>query len=274
MIVIEELDLAVAVVRGRNLSTALKLVDDSLSRYPDSAVLHSIRGAIHFQAASQTSHNSAAQVEHLKSSLDGDRRALQLAPNSVSFARYYAQALFELAQNDAAVEYDYNAVIEACECALLLDNPTDPVEDLLGIGGMAYVDPSPGGRIEEVKKNLVNLMEESKKNKKTTLLVDEIESLQLQRRKEEIIEPSPQNHALFWPPPDDWPRIEEKRNYYKNLNITARANIKQTPDAGCSYTYEPESDPSVINFVDFFKKYYQSSLFLSYWAPYFCFTGV
>jgi tetratricopeptide (TPR) repeat protein len=247
MIVIEELELAVAVVRGRNLSTALKLVDDSLSHYPDSAVLHSIRGAIHFQAASQTSHDSTAQVEHLKSSLDGDHRAFQLAPNSVSFARYYAQALFELAQNDVAVEYDYNAVIEACERALLLDNPTYPVEDLLGVGGMAYVDPSPVGRIEEVKKNLVNLMEESKKNKKS--------------------------HALFWPPPDD-PRIEEKRNYYKNLNIAARANIKRTPEAGYSYTYEPESDPSVIKFEDLFKKYYQSSLFLSYWTPYFCFTGV
>jgi hypothetical protein len=88
------------------------------------------------------------------------------------------------------VEYDYNAVIEACERALLLDNPTDTVEDLLGVGGMAYVDPSPVERIEEVKKNLVNLMEKSKKNKKSTLLVDEIESLQLQRRKKEIIEPS------------------------------------------------------------------------------------
>jgi hypothetical protein len=131
---------------------------------------------------------------------------------------------------------------------LLLDNPTDPVEDLLDVGGIAYADPSPVGRIKEVKKNLVNLMEESKKNKKS--------------------------HALFWPPPDDWPRIEDKRNYYKNLNITARANIKRTPEAGCSYTYEPESDPSVINFEDLFKKYYQSSLFLSYWTPYFCFTGV
>jgi len=109
MIVIEELELAINAVRGRNLSTVLKFVDDSLSHYPDSAVLHSIRGAINFQAASQTSHDSAAQVEHLKSSLDGDRRALQLSPNSVSFARYYAQALFELTQNDAAVEYDYNA---------------------------------------------------------------------------------------------------------------------------------------------------------------------
>jgi len=37
MIAIEELELAVAAVRGRNLGTALKLVDDSLSRYPDSA---------------------------------------------------------------------------------------------------------------------------------------------------------------------------------------------------------------------------------------------
>jgi hypothetical protein len=104
--------------------------------------------------------------------------------------------------------------------------------------------------------------------------VDEIESLQLQRRKEETIEPSPQNHALSLPPPDDWPRIEEKRNHYKNLNITARANIKRTPEAGCSYPYEPESDPSVINFVDLFKKYYQSSLFFSYWTPYFYFSGV
>jgi hypothetical protein len=69
---------------------------------------------------------------------------------------------------DAAVEYDYNAVIEVCERALLLDNLTDPVEDLLGVGGMAYVDPSPVGRIEEVKKNLVNLMEQSKRNKKST----------------------------------------------------------------------------------------------------------
>ncbi len=40
----------------------------------------------------------------MKSSLDGDCRALQLASNSVSFACYHAQALFELAQNAAAVE--------------------------------------------------------------------------------------------------------------------------------------------------------------------------
>jgi hypothetical protein len=165
-------------------------------------------------------------------------------------------------------------VIEACERALLLDNPTDPVEDLMGVGGMAYVDPGPARRIEEVKKNLVNFMEESNKNKKSTLLVDEIESLQLQHKKEEIIEPSPPNHALFRPPPDYWPRIKEKRNYYKNLNITAQANIKRAPEASCSYTFEPESDPSVKNFVDLFKKYYQSSLFLSYWTPYFCFTCV
>jgi hypothetical protein len=37
----------------------------------------------------------------LKNSLDGDRRAVQLASNSVSFVSYHAQALFELAQNDA-----------------------------------------------------------------------------------------------------------------------------------------------------------------------------
>jgi hypothetical protein len=79
---------------------------------------------------------------------------------------------------------------------------------------------------------------------------------------------------LFRPPPDDWPRIEEKRNYYKNLNITARANIKRTPEAGCSYTYEPESDSSVIIFVDLFKKilsiFSLSLLFDTIFLPYRC----
>ncbi|GLT69283.1 hypothetical protein SLA2020_414440 [Shorea laevis] len=78
MNVIEELERVVSAVRGGDLSTALKLIEDSLSRYPDSAALHSTRGGIHLKAASQT-HDSAAKVQHLMSAIDGDRRALQLA---------------------------------------------------------------------------------------------------------------------------------------------------------------------------------------------------
>lgn len=47
MIFIEELELAVAAVQGRNLSTAQKLVDNSLSRNPNSTALHSIRSRRH-----------------------------------------------------------------------------------------------------------------------------------------------------------------------------------------------------------------------------------
>jgi hypothetical protein len=71
--------------------------------------------------------------------------------------------LFHLAKNDAALEYDYNDVIQACEQALLLENPTDPLEDLLDVERM-YANPSPAFRIERVKKKLLNLLEESKEN--------------------------------------------------------------------------------------------------------------
>jgi hypothetical protein len=250
MNVIQDLERAVAAVHDGDLSTALKIINDSLSRYPDSAALHSTRGGIHFQVASQT-RDSAARVKHLEIALIGDCRALQLASNSISFARYRALTLFELAQNDAAVCFDYDAVIEACERALLLDNPTYPVEDLLDVGGILYVDnPSPVNRIEEVKKKLVKLMEESKKNKKSTTVLghgdgeeklkqlvddnsliseiqDEIKSLQ--RRKEDILKASdPQNiHSLY--SQDDRLRIEEKRKYINlkkvvsNVDIIARA---------------------------------------------------
>jgi hypothetical protein len=250
MNVIQDLERAVAAVHDGDLSTALKIINDSLSRYPESAALHSTRGGIHFQVASQT-RDSAARVKHLEIALIGDCRALQLASNSISFARYRALTLFELAQNDAAVCFDYDAVIEACERALLLDNPTYPVEDLLDVGGILYVDnPSPVNRIEEVKKKLVKLMEESKKNKKSTTVLghgdgeeklkqlvddnsliseiqDEIKSLQ--RRKEDILKASdPQNiHSLY--SQDDRLRIEEKRKYINlkkvvsNVDIIARA---------------------------------------------------
>jgi hypothetical protein len=240
MNVIEDLERAVAAVHGGGLSAALKIIIDSISRYPESAALHSTRGGIHFQFASQT-RDSTAQVQHLRMALFDGRRALQLAPKSISFARYHALTLFELAHNDAAVGYDFDAVIEACERALLLDNPTDPVEDLLGVGGMLYVDnPSPVNRIEEVKKKLVKLMEESKKNKKSVLghgdtedkfeqlvddkslseIKDEIESLR--RRKKEIIEPCPQN-ALY--PPDDQQRLEEKRKYKNLQKVVSKVDI-------------------------------------------------
>jgi tetratricopeptide (TPR) repeat protein len=159
-----EKEQALTAARGGNLSKALKLIDDSLRRYPDSAVLYSIRSGIHFQVISQISHDdSAVQVEHLETALDANRRAVQLAPNSICFAHYHAVLLFHLAKNDAALEYDYNDVIQACEQALLLENPTDPLEDLLDVERM-YANPSPAFRIERVKKKLLNLLEESKEN--------------------------------------------------------------------------------------------------------------
>ncbi|KAE8056031.1 hypothetical protein FH972_012834 [Carpinus fangiana] len=163
--VIIEMKRADAAARGGNLSTVLKLIDDSLTRYPDSAVLYSIRSNFHVLVVSQISHDdSAAKVKHLERVLDACHRAVQLAPNSIYFALYPAMVLFRLAQNDAALEYDYNDVIQAFEQALVLENPTDPVEDLLNVEWIRYVNPSPAFQIEQVKKKLVNLLEESKEN--------------------------------------------------------------------------------------------------------------
>lgn len=64
------------------------------------------------------------KVEHLKKVLECNRWALQLAPNSITFSHRHTILLFELAQNAAAKGYDYDAVSEAYERALILKNPT------------------------------------------------------------------------------------------------------------------------------------------------------
>ncbi|KAE8039228.1 hypothetical protein FH972_011657 [Carpinus fangiana] len=194
--VIIEMKRADATDRGGNLSTALKLIDDSLTHYPDSAVLYSIRSSFHVQVVSQISVDSAAKVKHLERALDACRRAVQLTPNSIYFALYHTMVLFRLAQYDAALEYDYNDVIQACKQALVLENPTDPVEGLLNVEWIRYANPSPAFRIEQVKKKLVILLEESKEN---TMKV--------------------------------FKKLKKSTNNTMNFQ-----DIKQTAEAGCSYS--------------------------------------
>ena len=172
---------------GGDFSISLKLIDDHISRYSDLAGLHSTKGSIHFQAPSQT-NDFGEKVEHLKKVLECNRRAFQLAPNSITFSHHHAVLLFEQAQNTTAEGYDYDAVIEACKHALLLKNPTDPMEDLMDVGGNY---PSPVERIGEVKKKLEKIMEDVKRNKKTSVVVeDKLEKLvsnnSLSKIKEEI----------------------------------------------------------------------------------------
>jgi hypothetical protein len=163
--VIIEMKQADTIARGGNLSTALKLIENSLTRYLDSAVLYNIRSSFHVQVVSQIIHDgSAAKVKHLERVLDACRRAIQLAPNSIYLVLYHSVVLFRLAQNAAALEYDYNDIIQACEQVLGLENPMDPVEDLSNVEWIRYANPNPAFRIEQVEKKLVNLLEESKEN--------------------------------------------------------------------------------------------------------------
>ncbi|GLT69286.1 hypothetical protein SLA2020_414470 [Shorea laevis] len=215
--ILRECNLAIAAVRRGDHRRALTLVNDSISRYPDVAVVYSTRASVHIKTASQI-QDSAARLHHLHSALEFDRRALELAPNSISFAFFHASALFELAKNDDAVGYDYDAVIQACARAMLLENPTDPFEDLLEFEESDLRNLTPEARIVEVRNKVTELIEKAKKFKKSVLgdnldqlvednslteIKNEIEALQL--KKMEIINPTPL---------DD--RFKEKRKY-KNL---------------------------------------------------------
>ncbi|CAK9175375.1 unnamed protein product [Ilex paraguariensis] len=139
-----ECELAIAALGQRNLTEALKLINDACLHYENSALVHHTRASIYTRIAAQIEDYDAYQ-EHLKNALESAKKAISISPHSIKFSHTHASLLFRLSSN---VE-DYEEVVKECERALSLFN-------------LPRVEKSSQEQLEFIKEELKSILDKAK----------------------------------------------------------------------------------------------------------------
>lgn len=124
-----ECERALTALRRGNHTKALRLMKELNSRNENSihsALIHRVQGTVCVKVASIIDDLNTKQ-RHLKNAIEYARKAVQLSPNSIEFSHFYANLLYDVA-NDAK---EYEEVVQECERALGLENPIDPAKESL-----------------------------------------------------------------------------------------------------------------------------------------------
>ncbi|KAL8457300.1 hypothetical protein ACS0TY_035232 [Phlomoides rotata] len=120
-----ECERALTALRRGNHTKALRLMKDLCSKHensPNSALIHRVQGTVCMKVASIIDDSNTKQ-RHLKNAIESAKKAVSLSPNSIEFAHFYANLLYE------AGEYD--GVVLECERALATEDPVDPAKESL-----------------------------------------------------------------------------------------------------------------------------------------------
>ncbi|XP_028784083.1 uncharacterized protein LOC114740118 isoform X2 [Neltuma alba] len=153
-----ECERALNALRRGNHTKALRLMKESCSRHDGSAysaLIHRVQGTVCVKVASIIDDPSAKQ-RHLKNAIESARRAVELSPSSVEFAHFYANLLYEAA-NDST---EYEQVVKECERALGIPNPIDPAKESLQDESQQKIS-TPDARIAHVQNELRQLIQKS-----------------------------------------------------------------------------------------------------------------
>ena len=124
-----ECEKALTALRRGNHTKALRLMKEMSAKQENSAhsgLIHRVQGTVCVKVASIIDDLNAKQ-RHLKNAIESARKAVLLSPNSVEFAHFYANLLYEAA-NDGK---EYEEVVQECERALTIENPIDPAKESL-----------------------------------------------------------------------------------------------------------------------------------------------
>ncbi|CAL9247237.1 unnamed protein product [Arabidopsis halleri] len=106
---------------------AIRLIKDSCSRHQDSALIHRVQGTICVKVAA-VYEDLATKHKYLRNAIESARKAVELSPNSIEFGHFYANLLYEAA-NDGKREYE--EVVQECHRALSIEYPIDPARESL-----------------------------------------------------------------------------------------------------------------------------------------------
>ncbi|KAA0057919.1 Peptidase C19, ubiquitin carboxyl-terminal hydrolase 2 [Cucumis melo var. makuwa] len=153
-----ECEKALTALRRGNHTKALRLMKDLSSRNENSvnsALIHRVQGTLLVKVASIIDDPSTKQ-RHLKNAIESARKAVQLSPDSIEFSHFYANLLYEAA-NDAK---EYEEVVRECERALVIENPIDPAKESLQDEQNQKI-PTAEARITHVQTELRQLIQKS-----------------------------------------------------------------------------------------------------------------
>jgi hypothetical protein len=123
-------------------------VEAILSRHPE--IMLSSQSFHHYKMA-LLCDSTTSRIECFNDAVESSRQALALSPNSISFALFHAILFFQLALNDAG---SYDAVVQECDRALLIENPMEP----------GYEVPVQALRLEKIREAIVELAKKSKRH--------------------------------------------------------------------------------------------------------------
>lgn len=153
-----ECDRALTALRRGNHTKALRLMKESCQRHensPHSALIQRVQGTVYVKVASIIDDPNAKH-RHLRNAVESARRAVELSPNSIEFAHFYANLLYEAA-NDGK---EYEEVVQECERALSIENPVDPAKESLQEESQQRISTS-DARIGHVQNELRQLIQKS-----------------------------------------------------------------------------------------------------------------
>lgn len=151
----QECDRALNAVRRGNHTRALKAMKELCLRHENSALAHRVQGTVSVKVAAVIDDNQT-KLRHLKNAIDSARKAVQLAPDSVEFAHFYASLLYEAASDTK----EYEEVVQECERALDIKNPIDPAKESLQEESQQKISTA-DGRITHVQQELRSLIQKS-----------------------------------------------------------------------------------------------------------------
>ncbi|KAF4367605.1 hypothetical protein F8388_011244 [Cannabis sativa] len=153
-----ECDRALMALRRGNHTKALRLTKELCQRYEKSAHL-----AIVYRVQSTVCSKMASVIEdqnvkyrHLRRAIESARRAVELSPNSIEFGHFYANLMFESA-NEAK---EYEEVVRECERLLAIENPVDPAKESSQEDSQEKLS-TPEARIGNVQNEIRQLIQKS-----------------------------------------------------------------------------------------------------------------
>ncbi|KAJ8753561.1 hypothetical protein K2173_022802 [Erythroxylum novogranatense] len=154
-----ECERALTALRRGNHTKALRLMKESCSHHgdnsPHSALIYRVQGTVCVKVASIIDDPNAKQ-RHLKNAIDSARRAAELSPHSIEFAHFYANLLYEAA-NDGK---EYEEVMRECDRALEIQIPVDPAKESLQEESQQKIN-SAEGRVAHVQSELRSLKQKA-----------------------------------------------------------------------------------------------------------------
>ncbi|CAM6063096.1 unnamed protein product [Sphagnum tenellum] len=150
-----ECEKALVALRRGNTTKALRIIRDACNQNKGCALAQRVQGHIYMRLASLIEDHSKKQ-RHFCAALESAKKASALSPQSLEYAHFYAQSLYEAAKDSKG----YEEVILECERALSVDTPVDPAKDSLHYEYQHEL-PTPEARISHVQQELKGLKQKA-----------------------------------------------------------------------------------------------------------------